>query len=645
MSKTFYNDAVIGNSKTLACITRTGKLVRLFWPHIDFSQNINIFNCGIFFRNSEINSVSWMHDRGWNHKQHYIEDTNVLETECENVELGIKATQLDYVVPDADIVVRSYEFENTGCCERDLELLLLSSLMSTTQDMRNSFFDFNEDALIQYGHEYYIGIASDTDTSQFQIGNDVFSCSSRAILVGHNDIAMCPDAAVAWDLGKIKPGDKKTLSIYICLSNSLNGVRETIKTAKNQSNSTLLKRTTDYWAHVLSNVQYIKTKNTDISKVYKRSILVLKLMQDIETGGILAAPEFDEDFSRCGRYGYCWGRDGAYVAAAFDACGLTDEAEEFYKWASRVQEPNGSWLQRYHMDGNIAPSWGMQVDQIGTILWGILKHYEVAGELCFLQDMWNCVKKAANFLINFIDGETGLARPSYDLWEERFGEHAYSTAAVYGGLKAACKISDLIDGDVQERVQWKEAYESIKISIENTLWNQEIGRFVRSVKVKLNSWGNEPSPNTCIITVNPKGYEREVSLADYVIDISLLGLCIPYGVFDVDDARIKTTVDAIERTLTTSKAGGVKRYENDGYVGGNPWVATTLWLALYYIKMKNYEKAKKYIEWTINNRTELDLLPEQVDKENGGPAWVIPLTASHAMYILVLKKLSYLCEA
>jgi len=33
------------------------------------------------------------------------------------------------------------------------------------------------------------------------------------------------------------------------------------------------------------------------------------------------------------------------------------------------------------------------------------------------------------------------------------------------------------------------------------------------------------------------------------------------------------------------------------------------------------------------------LLPEQVSKDNGEPCWVIPLTWSHAMYVLVLAGL------
>jgi len=46
--------------------------------------------------------------------------------------------------------------------------------------------------------------------------------------------------------------------------------------------------------------------------------------------------------------------------------------------------------------------------------------------------------------------------------------------------------------------------------------------------------------------------------------------------------------------------GGIKRYENDNYIGGNPWVLATLWVALYYIEIKEYEKAKDYLRWRPN---------------------------------------------
>jgi len=159
------------------------------------------------------------------------------------------------------------------------------------------------------------------------------------------------------------------------------------------------------------------------------------------------------------------------------------------------------------------------------------------------------------------------------------------------------------------------------------------------VRTKLNPWGSEHSPYTTVIKVNEKGYFRDVTLEDWTIDVSLLGVSIPFGVFDVHDERVKKTVEAIERALTSHPVGGIKRYENDNYIGGNPWVLATLWVALYYIEIKEYEKAKDYLRWATKSCTALGLLPEQVSKDNGEPCWVIPLTWSHAMYVLVLAGL------
>ena len=61
--------------------------------------------------------------------------------------------------------------------------------------------------------------------------------------------------------------------------------------------------------------------------------------------------------------------------------------------------------------------------------------------MSFLEKVWPSVLKAAAFLEKFIDSDTGLPLPSFDLWEERMGEHTYSTAAVIAGFYAAASIA------------------------------------------------------------------------------------------------------------------------------------------------------------------------------------------------------------
>ena len=121
--------------------------------------------------------------------------------------------------------------------------------------------------------------------------------------------------------------------------------------------------------------------------------------------------------------------------------------------------------------------------------------------------------------------------------------------------------------------------------------------------------------------------------------MSILGLSIPFGVFSPDDPRILASAEAVF-TYLSSPVGGIRRYEDDHYRGGNPWVICTLWLALQDLAAGKQERALEFYNWVLEHRTSLDLLPEQVDCKAGKPCWIVPLGWSHAMFILATQALS-----
>ncbi|TYQ16632.1 UNVERIFIED_CONTAM: oligosaccharide amylase [Acetivibrio alkalicellulosi] len=639
MSKPYFNDAIIGNSRMLCCVTKKGELIRLFWPNIDYPQHIERMLTGIFF-NRYKNSTLWFNEDNWCHNQLYIEDTNILKTLCEDREKGLKIEQLDFVLYDRDILIRSYTIENTGENEVDLGFVQYSSAISTTSELRSTLFDFNVDALIHYRHGYYISVLSDFEVLQFQLGNNAFDCARHTELNGYDSIGMMNDGALSWKIGTVLPRERKKINLFICASHTLKGVKELAKACKLINVEEQLSNTKDYWHNYLKKARQVETSNNQVNTLYKRSLLVFKLMSDEKTGGLLASAEIDEEFTKCGRYAYCWGRDAAFITEALDVSGLSHTVDKFYKWAAKTQEEDGSWHQRYYMDGNLAPSWGMQIDETGTLIWGMLKHYKLTKDSFFIEQMWNSIKLGVEFLVNFIDEETGLPKPSHDLWEERVGEHTYSAAAVYAGIKAGVEAGRIVNASSEIINKWDMVASLVKRAIEKNLWSDKANRFIRSIRTKLNSWGSENSENTTIITVNNKGYKRDVTLEDWTIDTSILGVSVPFEVFDPKDERVKSTVEAIEKALTCHPVGGIKRYENDNYVGGNPWILTTLWVALYYIKVGEYKRAKNYFDWAVNCTTELGFLPEQISRDKGKPCWVIPLTWSHAMFVLVFVKLN-----
>ena len=99
MSK-YFNNALIGNSNILGCLTDKGELIRLYYPNIDYFQNIDSYKFGILD-----NNVKWFENA--NAKKQYYEG-NILYTELEMD--GVEILQRDYVLPKKDIVVRKLKF-------------------------------------------------------------------------------------------------------------------------------------------------------------------------------------------------------------------------------------------------------------------------------------------------------------------------------------------------------------------------------------------------------------------------------------------------------------------------------------------------------------------------------------------------------
>ncbi|MEN6314287.1 MAG: glycoside hydrolase family 15 protein, partial [Clostridiaceae bacterium] len=207
--------------------------------------------------------------------------------------------------------------------------------------------------------------------------------------------------------------------------------------------------------------------------------------------------------------------------------------DAFWRWAAMVQDADGSWQQRYHLDGNLAPSWGLQIDEGGSIIRGILKHYEYCGNKGLLIELWPCVRKGVGFLMSYIDPETGLPWLSFDLWEERLGEHAYSTAAVCAGIEAGARIAEILgstgseeQGIIKEQqpatenkenagelqglaAAWREAATGLRAALEKNFWKPDWNRFVRSVRVKLNGWGEEHTSERVWLKQNGRSAARD----------------------------------------------------------------------------------------------------------------------------------------
>ncbi|MFD0697398.1 glycoside hydrolase family 15 protein [Paenibacillus sp. GCM10027628] len=641
--KPYLIDAIAGNSRFLASLGRTGRLFRLWWPHIDYPQHVDEIRTGLFI-DGMTEKTSWFDsaEDGWKHEAGYVARTNIFRVQAESAELPVAVESFDYAVPQEDIYVRQYRFTNRGAVPVSFQFIYFSSFRSMETDYYHTTqFDEPLDALTHMRHAYIFSLSSSNVCTKYQAGH-AWEAAQTGRLNG-NEIDMTPDGALSWRFADLEPGQTVEVPVYIAAGSTRQEAADTLLRAKSQPISHWYNLTNAYWQQFLADaVPAPDTSNDDIRELYERSLLTMKLMSDEQSGSVVAAPEFDEGFTRCGGYAYCWGRDAAFITTAFDRVGLSSLSTRFYEWTLTAQDPDGSWQQRHYHDGRLAPSWGLQIDEGASILWGMWQHYSHIQDTAFAERVWPAVAKGADFLVRFLDEETGLPAPSRDLWEERLAEHTYSAAAVYGGLTAAAAFARL-RGLATEATAWALAAEGIQQRIRERCWNEDRGSFYRGLKLAVTESVYREAEATgaaTSIATNAKGYSTFLLEHDPIIDISLLGVSVPFGAFPADDPMMVQTAEAIEQALTVPGVSGIKRYEDDHYIGGNPWILTTLWLSHYRIARGQYEEARTLLQWAVDHRTEMGLLPEQIDKATGETAWVVPLTWSHAMFILAVSMLA-----
>src|SRR5260370_35538900 len=184
----------------------------------------------------------------------------------------------------------------------------------------------------------------------------------------------------------------------------------------------------------------------------------------------------------------------------------------------------------------------IQEDSTALILWALWLHYECSRDVEFIRPLYETlILKSANFLVAHRDSDTRLPIPSYDLWEERYGVHSYTVAAVIAGLRGAASFARVFQ-DASRAETYDTVADQMAAGVVKHLFHAGHQRYARS------------------------GYRSEAGYElDEVIDVSLLGLAT-LGALPLDDSRIVAKVEAGHRQLTLeTPLGGPARYQNDRY--------------------------------------------------------------------------------
>ena len=628
----YLNEAIIGNKNMLATFSGKGEMLRLAYPNRDNRQYLKYFHTGVKINDSDL---IYLHsDINNTYLQYYDTDTNILNTEITNTYFNLKILQTDFAAIKEDILVKKYTFINESNIELDVKFLIHSELLS---DQNNFVSGMKIDTgMIQYAHDFSVATFSkESKLLSCQI-NESKNTIGSGIIGGKDYIGMAKDSSISYEIGTIKPGEKKELEICILIDENkktMQTVEDEVERIRKIDLNKEYTNVKSYWRKYVKNHNGLDLKEPTnsyeekIQDIYRRTILLFPLLTNQTTGGIIAAPEVDEDLTQCGRYAYCWPRDAVFITKALDILKMTKETEKFYSNFCRMtQSKNGMWEQRFYTDGKLAPSWGYQVDETASVVYGVYSHYEYTKNEEFLKVNLHMCEKAIDFLKRYvsdlIDG-TGIYPISYDVWEENDeGVHLYSLAAIFAAFNSMIKIYNVLGKNVSD-------FENNRLKDEKI--NKNIDE-ISKLQVEVKKYIEEK-----LYDENRKSYVRNTE--DRRMDISLLGAVYPFNVFSPKEKKVLNTIENINLTIRTY-TGGYQRYEYDGYRNGSPWPIANLWMTLYYLENGEKKKAKETFDFVLKTAGKHNLLGEQVDNNTLKPNWVIGLGWSHAMFIIVLERLS-----
>ncbi len=386
-------------------------------------------------------------------------------------------------------------------------------------------------------------------------------------------------------------------------------------------------KTRQYWQTWLATAAGpLKTIDEEYIGIVKKSLMVIKAHTD-KRGGILASA--DSSIYNLGRdyYSYVWPRDGAYVMWPLIRLGFREEPRKMFEFCRDILTPDGYLMHKYQPDKAIGSTWhpllhgkrkelAIQEDETAVVLYMLGEYYDHTQDKDFVQSLYNTfIQPAANFMSDFIDAQTKLPHASYDLWEEHFLTTTYTTSVVYQALLVAADFAEDFEFP-DDAVRWRtvagEILESSKI-----FFSEDRGAFRKGFLL-----------------------QEDGSLAfDNTLDMASLYGPMMYGQ-DMGPDLIKRTAAAMEQTLVDkTPSGGVSRYENDNYFLvdhkylGNPWHVTTLWLAQYYMRTGQQDRAKDYVDWSVAHALPSGMLSEQINPITGEIVSVTPLVWSHAELI------------
>ena len=620
----------LGNGSLLVNLDESLRVRDIYFPYAGQENHVlgKAHRIGV-----HADGFSWLNE--WETDPRYKEDTIVTESTAVNEMEDLELVSNSCVHCDKNVFLREFELKNSRDSSREVEIFFQQRFDMYGSGMADTAaFRPEENGIVHYKKKRYAMVdvkkegGDCTDFNQYGIYREGLDDAVRSKDLNHNPIEQGDvDSAISLKVN-LEPNSSEKFYYWINTGENFDEVRQMNREVEANVEN-FFEQTEMCWRGYLGKLDVDERLLSEhVEEELKRSILVVRA-QTNHNGAITAANDSENLEYNQDKYGYVWPRDAALVAEVMARAGYGDLVKPYFDFAEDAIEEEGYLLHKYNPDGSLGSSWHPWVDEKGErqlpiqedetalTIWALKKYSDYTGDTKILVNKWDSlVKPAADFMMEQMDDEKMLPKPSWDLWEEQRYVSSFTVASVYAGLKAAGEIADQIGKDEQGYLK---TAESIKKEGLNNLRSEDSNRYVRGL--------------------DENGKIDEVSSAQYFL--------YRFGLVEENDEYFENTMNAIIHDLSPkTEIGGVARYRKDTYhnvtddfdkVPGNPWVISTLWTAQYMMEradtMDQLETAQQRMHWACNHSLETGLLPEQVNPFTGEGLSVAPLTWSHTTFI------------
>lgn len=632
-----------GNGDLMITLDADLAIRDLYFPFVGMENHVGGHRCRL---GAWVDGrFAWV-DGAWSRSISYRPDSLVSEAVLTPPSLPFELTVNDTVHPLYTVFLRRVVARSTDGEPHDLRLFFAQDLhVHESSHGITALYHPEADAVIHYRKARYIlagGRGDGRGLDQYAVGA-AETPAARGTWADAEDGALSRDPVAHGSVdstiaihARLEPEAPSLLYYWLCTGASMDEVTALHRRVRETGPGELLDQA-DRIYRVWVNKSRIDFADLPpaVVEAYKRSLLVLWTQID-NRGAILGSCDSDIYSFNHDSYAYAWPRDGAFVAIGLDAAGYYGVTRRFFRFCERAITSDGFLFHKYHPDGTLGSTWHpwidlggrpqypIQEDETALVLHALWSHYDRVRDIEFVISLYDSfVVPAAEFLVRYRGGTTGLPLPGYDLWEEQHGIFTFTVAAVHAGLLAASRIASLL-GDTRRVARYREAASGVRAAALKHLVDGGSGRFFHAVR-----------------------FDVDGSLVpDRTIDASAYG-AFAFGLLPPDDPRVRATMGAVESHLAVRAGiGGIARYERDRYqrdgddpaLPGNPWPICTLWLAEWYIGLGDLPHALSLIEWVAAHATRAGLMAEQLDPLSGAPLSVAPLTWSHSTFVLAVTR-------